>query len=100
MTSDARGQRHHDPRYDEVRRCLAEADRAFARAGATDDEYERLQLIEEAETWLVRAERRLARLTDRPGGVIDPGVVGGEDRSFGDQRSSHRSLVWRRQPKS
>lgn len=95
MSSDVR-----DPRYDEVRRCLAEADRAFSRAGATDDERERLDLIEEAETWLVRAERRLARLTDRPPSTTNPGAIRGEHRSFGDLRPAHRSLVWRRQPKT
>lgn len=89
-----------DPRYDEVRRCLAEADRAFARAGATDDEAERLDLIDEAESWLVRAERRLARLTDRPAPFADPATIHGEHRSFDDLRPAHRSLVWRRHPKA
>lgn len=92
--------RDRDPRYDEVRFCLAEADRAFAGAGATDDERERLRLIEVAETWLVRAERRLARLTDRPATVAGPAALSAEQRSFGDARPAHRSLVWRRQPKA
>lgn len=87
-------------RYDEVRRCLAEADQAFARAGATDDGPERLQLIEEAEVWLIRAERRLARLADRPPAVAHPQMLEGEHRSFGPGRGASRNLVWRRTPKA
>jgi hypothetical protein len=86
-------------RYDEVRRCLSEADRAFALAGGVDDEHERLRLIDEAEKWLVRAERRLARLADRPMAVAHPQILQSEERSFRDLRS-HRSLVWRRTPKA
>lgn len=89
-----------DRRYDEIRRMLAEADRAFALASAVDDEQERLRLIDEAETWLVRAERRLARLTDRPAAVAHPHLLEGEARSFGDDRPAHRSLLWRRTPKA
>jgi len=85
-------------RYDEIKRCLAEADSAFARAGAVADDQERLRLIDEAEAWLVRAERRLARLTDRTVPLAGPDVVAGESRSFGDHRPPHRSLVWRRSP--
>jgi hypothetical protein len=85
-----------DRRYDEVRRCLAQADAAFARASAVSDERERLRLIDEAEIWLTRAERRLARLVDRPASLVLPHVLQGEDRSFGGGRPSHRSLVWRR----
>jgi hypothetical protein len=88
-----------DDRYDEVKRCLAEADRAFARAGAVTDERERIQLIEEAETWLVRAERRLAKLTERPISVARPNVVANESRSFGDTHAA-RSKVWGRLPKA
>jgi len=87
-------------RYDQVRRCLAEAERAFARAGAVEDERERQRLIEEAEGWLIRAERRLARLTDRPLALSRPDRLEGERRSFDDLRSAHSSLVWRRQPKA
>ena len=89
-----------DRRYDEVKRCLAEADRAFARAGAVTDERERIQHIEEAETWLVRAERRLARLTDRPISISRPNVVASESRSFSDPRAASRNTVWRRMPKA
>jgi hypothetical protein len=87
-----------DRRYNEIKRCLARADSAFARAGAVADDQERLRLIDEAEAWLVRAERRLARLTERATPLAHPDVVAGESRSFGDQRPSHRSLVWRRGP--
>jgi hypothetical protein len=89
-----------DHRYDEVRRCLAEADQAFARASATEDDSERLRLIEEAEVWLIRAERRLAKLADRPAAVAHPHLLEGEDRSFGPGRGSSRNLVWRRTPKA
>ena len=89
-----------DRRYDEVRRCLSEADRAFARAGAAGDDRERLHLIEEAESWLVRAERRLARLTDRPISLARPGVVASESRSFGGGRPDAASMVWRKLPKA
>jgi hypothetical protein len=85
-------------RFDEVKHCLAEADRAFARAGAVTDERERLTLIEEAETWLVRAERRLARLTDRQTPPVRPERAPTESRSFGDDRPASRGLVWRRRP--
>ncbi|MDB5475504.1 MAG: hypothetical protein JWP49_1015 [Phenylobacterium sp.] len=85
-------------RFDEIKRCLAEADRAFARAGAVTDERERLALIEEAETWLVRAERRLARLTDRQTPPVRPERAPTENRSFGDARPEGRGLVWRRRP--
>ena len=88
-----------DRRYDQVRHCLAEADAAFARAGAVTDERERRHLIEEAEVWLSRAERRLTKLIDRPASVAHPQMLTGEDRSFGGGRPGHRSLVWRRTPK-
>lgn len=89
-----------DRRYDEIKRCLVEADRAFARAGAVTDEHERLALIDEAEVWLVRAERRLARITDRQFRLPQPQAVAREARSFGDRRAPHDSLVWRRTPKA
>ena len=84
-------------RFDEIKRCLAEADRAFARAGVAADDRERMMLIEEAETWLVLAERRLAGLTDRhaPSGGLQTPV---ESRSFGDDRRGDRGVVWRRRP--
>lgn len=88
-----------DRRFDEIKRCLAEADSAFARASAVTDADERLRLIDEAESWLVRAERRLAKLTDRPVSLARPDVVASESRSFGDHRPPHRSLVWRRSPR-
>jgi hypothetical protein len=89
-----------DRRYDEVRRCLSEADQAFARAGATEDEGERQRLIDEAETWLMRAERRLARLTDRPVNFARPHTVAREARSFEDAPPAHSTLIWRRTPKA
>ena len=73
-------------RYDEIKRCLAQADSAFARAGMVEDEGERLRLIEEAEHWLVRAERRLASLTGGAPGGIRPPSVAPENRSFGAAR--------------
>jgi hypothetical protein len=88
-----------DHRFEEIKRCLAEADRAFARAGAVTDDAERLRLIDEAETWLVRAERRLARITDRTISLTRPDVVASETRSFGERRPAHRTLVWRRTPR-
>lgn len=57
--------RRETDRFAEIKRCLAKADAVFARAGACEDEQERLRLVDEAETWLVRAERAFARLTDR-----------------------------------
>jgi hypothetical protein len=83
-----------------VRRCLAEADAAFARAGAQGDERERIRMIEEAEVWLNRAERRLSRLVDRPPSHQHPQFLQHEDRSFGAQRPPARSLVWRRTPRA
>jgi hypothetical protein len=85
-------------RFDEVKQCLAEADRAFARAGAVTDETERATLIEEAETWLVRAERRLAQITDRQTLPLRPERPHAESRSFGDSRPANRGLLWRRRP--
>jgi hypothetical protein len=93
-------EKDRDRRFDEIKRCLAEADRAFSRAGAASDEEERLRLMDEAEGWLVRAEARLARIIDRPISTDHPGVVAGEGRSFGDHRPAHRSLVWRRTPRA
>jgi hypothetical protein len=69
-----------------------------ARAGATTDECERLRLIDEAEGWLVRAERRLARITDRPISRAGPDVVASESRTFG--QPTDRSLVRRRTPRA
>jgi hypothetical protein len=87
-------------RFEEIKRCLAEADRAFARAGAVTDERERATLIEEAETWLVRAERGLARITDRQAAPSGAQRAPTESRSFGDQRPEGRGLVWRRRPQA
>ena len=92
--------KERDKAYDEVRRCLAEADAAFARAGAQHDDHERDRIIEEAEGWLARAERRLARLVDRPASQLHPQVLHHEDRSFESRRPSARSLVWRRTPRA
>jgi hypothetical protein len=89
-----------DRRYDEVRRCLAEADAAFARASVQEDPHERARMIDEAELWLVRAERRLGRLMDRPPPQAQPEVLQREDRSFGPGRAASRSLVWRRMPRA
>lgn len=84
--------------FDEIKRYLAEADQAFARAGAAADEGERLMLIEEAETWLVLAERRLAGLVDRQASPDHPQQSLIESRSFGGERRADRGLVWRRRP--
>jgi len=88
-----------DRQFEEIKRCLAKADSAFARAGAVDDEDERVRLVDEAESWLARAERTLAKLTDRPISLTRPDVVAGESRTFGHHRPSHSSLVWRRGPR-
>jgi hypothetical protein len=93
-------EKDRDHRFDDIKRCLANADSAFARAEAVADETERRRLIEEAESWLIRAERRLAKLTDRPISLTRPNVVASEARSFGDDRPSHRTLVWRRAPRT
>jgi hypothetical protein len=85
-----------NPGFDEIKRCLAEADRAFARIGSVTDERQRLALIEEAETWLVRAERRLARILERQAPLSRPGRPPVERRSFGDR--AEPALVWRRRP--
>lgn len=92
-------EKDRDRRFDEIKRCLAEADSAFGRASAASDQHERLRLIDEAESWLIRAERRLARLTDRPMPLNRADVVASENRSFGDHRPPPRSLVWRRGPR-
>jgi hypothetical protein len=89
-----------DRRYDEIKRCLLEADRAFAHAGAVTDERERIALIDEAELWLIRAERRLARITDRQVPHPRRQAIADESRSFGDDRTPHDSLIWRRTPKA
>jgi len=89
-----------DNAYEEVRRCLAEADAAFARASAQHDDHERVRLIEEAEVWLTRAERRLARVVDRPPSHLQPQTLHHEDRSFESRRPDARSLVWRRTPRA
>jgi hypothetical protein len=91
-------EKDRDRRFAEIKRCLAEADAAFARAGAVDDEHERLRLIDEAEAWLIRAERSLARITERPIAAFRPDMVAGESRSFGE-REPNRNLVWRRSPR-
>jgi hypothetical protein len=90
--------RNRNRNYDEIKRCLAEADRAFARAGVVDDEHERMTLIEEAETWLVLAEGALARIVDRQAPTARPHSVPVEDRSFGDAARAEHGLVWRRRP--
>lgn len=94
------GSPDRDRRYDDVKHCLAEADLAFARAGAVHDERERASLIEEAETWLVRAERRLARLTDRPISVARPQVAASEPRSFRAAPTPSGNSVWRKTPEA
>lgn len=86
-------------RYEKVKRCLAEADRAWTAAGAADDPEERIRLIDEAEAWLLRAERDLTRLADRPAAVAHPERLQGEARSFEAPRPAARSLVWRRTAK-
>lgn len=92
--------KERDKAYEDVRRCLAEADAAFVRAGAQVDERERVRMIEEAEVWLSRAERRLARIVERPPSHQHPQVLQHEDRSFEARRLPARSLVWRRTPRA
>lgn len=94
------GPPERDQRYDEIKRCLAEADRAFIRAGAAEDERERIALIDEAETWLMRAERRLARITDRQVPLQPSDAIPRESRSFGGDHSPRFAALWRRIPKA
>jgi len=94
------GASENDPRYEEIKRCLARADRAFARAGEVDDDRERLRLIEEAESWLVMAERRLARITGRPAGQPPPPKVARETRSFRADPLDRDTTPWRRMPRA
>ena len=94
------GPKDDDSRYDEVKRCLGEADRAFARAGAVDDDVERLRLIEEAEGWLIRAERRLAQITGRATAERQPQAAPRETRSFRAERSPSNEVVWPRLPRA
>lgn len=84
-------------RFAEIKRCLAKAEAAFTRAGACETENDRLRLIEEAEDWLVRAERAFARLNDRASAASEPRpAVLHEHRSFGDPaRTPRSSVVWR-----
>jgi uncharacterized membrane protein YccC len=89
-----------DLRYDEIKRCLAQADAAFARAGVTADESERLALIDEAESWLVRAERRLARITDRQIPPRPSHAAPRESRSFSEQVGARREMIWRWLPRA
>lgn len=91
MSEDPRDTRYHD-----VLRFLKEAEQAFARAAAARHDAERAQMVEEAEDWLIRAERRLARLTDRPISLTRPNVVASESRSFTEPRKPTEGLVWRR----
>jgi len=94
------GPPERDRRYDDIKRCLAEADRAFARAGTVEDEGERRALIDEAESWLVRAERRLARITDRQSLAPPAPAAPRESRSFSQAAGARRAAIWRRLPKA
>ena len=85
-----------DPRYRQVTHCLKAAEEAFARAAAAPDDHARAHLIEEAEAWLLKAERRLARLTDRPISLTRPNVVASESRSFNQPGTDEPGMVWRR----
>ena len=89
-----------DGRYDEIKRCLAKADHAFERAGVVRDEAERLRLIEVAESWLIRAERGLARITGRSVGEPHIAAAPRETRSFGAERSPASEAIWRRIPRT
>src|SRR6185503_15968629 len=51
-------------RFVDIKHCLAQAEEAFVRAGRCDDPAERARLMDEAEAWLVHAERAFARLND------------------------------------
>lgn len=94
------GPEDDDGRYDEIKRCLGKADSAFALAGTVGDDTERLRLIEEAETWLIRAERRLAQITGRPMADPHPQSAPRESRSFRSERSPSNEVIWRRLPRA
>jgi len=89
--------RRESDRFAEIKRCLARADEAFARAGVCEDERERIHLIDEAESWLLRAEQVFARLTDRMTPASPPSAPLEEQRSFrgaADERDP--GAVWDR----
>jgi hypothetical protein len=91
-------------RFAEIKRCLALADEAFARARACGDEHERAGLIDEAEAWLVAAENAFGRLTDRRG-LGHAGRVPHEPRSFRDPQpttepsEAEPAVLWPRPPR-
>lgn len=82
-------------RFAEIKRCLTLADRAFAEANRCEDQAERNRLVDEAESWLVAAERAFARLTDRMGVGPARQAAMQEARSFRDHGASLENLVWR-----
>lgn len=90
-------------RFAEIKRCLARADRAFARAGGCEDAQERAALIDEAEAWLVAAERAFGRLTDRMGMGQPRRPSTHEARSFAEPPEPtaggrEEGFAWRRPP--
>jgi hypothetical protein len=90
-------------RFAEIKRCLALADRAFARARACEDEHERAALIDEAEARLLAAERAFGRLTDRMGMGQPRRPSLHEARSFaerpgGEPGADEPGLLWRPSP--
>lgn len=85
-----------DPdRFAEIKRCLARADEAFARAGSCEDLHERLRLMDQAEDWLIRAERAFSRLTDRMTSHEPRRGPPREPRSFQDPAPPEAAVVWR-----
>ncbi|HSV02802.1 MAG TPA: hypothetical protein VLI41_06310 [Phenylobacterium sp.] len=85
-------------RFVEIKHCLARAEQAFARAGRCEDAVERARLMDEAEVWLVRAERAFARVNDRAIPLESGGRPLHEHRSFQDA-AAEEALVWRREAK-
>lgn len=91
----------HEDRFAEIKRCLSLADRAFARAGRCEDAHDRAALIDEAEAWLLAAERAFGRLTDRMGMGQPRRPSLHEARSFADEHEPgagphEGGVLWRR----
>ena len=87
-------------RFVDIKRCRAQAEEAFTRAGRCDDPAERARLMDEAEAWLVHAERAFARLNDRMTSLEPTRPPLEEHRSFREAAGvADETLVWRREPK-
>lgn len=77
-----------EDRFAEIKRCLSRADRAFVQAGRCENVHDRVALIDEAEAWLLAAERAFGRLTDRMGAGQPRRPSLHEARSFADEPDS------------